>query len=287
MAGAGAKWLRLAIELHRGVPRVDLTYQIAKEAAYDKEAAFLAFPFATPEPPSAWELTGGVGGSTLPRVPGSADHMQAIRHWAAYDGEGLAIAWATLEAPLVQFASIHMPYAPFPPTLDREPGTVYSWILNNIWDTNFPDQQHGEMTFRYAIASDAGTPGRRLGPATAAALTDPLIAVLAGSDPPPGAETAASAAGRLAAVSHPDVQITSIGRTRDAHGLLLRLRSFAAEALTAEVTVPGAVSAVASSPTAPGHRELAMRDGSIGVPVPACGTAEVAVSFGPARPRPR
>ena len=283
MAGAGAKWLRLTIELHRGVPRIDLTYQIAKEAAHDKEAAFLAFPFATPEPPSAWELTGGVGGSALPRVPGSADHMQAIRHWAAYDGQELAIAWATLEAPLVQFASIHMPYAPFPPTLDREPGTVYSWVLNNIWDTNFPDQQHGEMTFRYAVASDAGTPARRLGAATAAGLTDPLIAVLAGGGSARGAEPA----GRLAAVSHPDVQITSIGRTRDAHGLLLRLRSFAAEPLTAEVTVPGAGSAVASSTTAPGRRELTVRDGSIGVPVPACGTAEVAVSFGPARSIPR
>ena len=110
------------------------------------------------------------------------------------------------------------------------------------------------------------------------------MAVLAGGGSAPGAEPGASGAGRFAAVSHPDVQVTSIGRTRDAHGLLLRLRSFAGEALTAEVTVPGAVSAMASSPAAPGRRQLAMRDGTIGVPVPACGTAEVAVSFGPALP---
>jgi hypothetical protein len=290
MAGAGAEWLRLTLDLHRGVPRVDLAYQIAKKAADGKEAAFLAFSFAAPAPPSAWELTGGIGGSAMPRVPGSADHMQAIRHWAAFDAPELAIAWATLEAPLVQFATIHMPYAPFPPTLDREPGTVYSWVLNNIWDTNFPDQQHGEMTFRYAVASDARTPARRLGAATAAALTDPLIAVLADGSTGSArgaAGPSARVAARFAAVSHPDVQITSIGRTRDGRGLLLRLRSLAAEPLTAEVTVPGAVSAVASSPAAPGRRELAMRDGSIGVPVPACGTAEVAVSFGPAPSIPR
>lgn len=281
MAAAGAEWLRLTIELPRAVPRVGLTYQVAKKAADGKEAAFLAFPFAVPRPPSAWELTGGIGGAAMPRVPGAADHMQAIRHWAVFDDPELVIAWATLEAPLVQLATIHMPYAPFQPTLDHEPGTLYSWVLNNIWDTNFPDQQHGEMTFRYAVASDAQTPAPRLGALTAAALTDPLIAVLADSGPARGAGgRSASAAARFAAVGHPDIQITSIGRARDRYGLLLRFRSLAAEPVTAEVSVPGAVSAAVSSLPGQGRRELPLRGGTMSVPLPACGTAEVTVRFG-------
>jgi hypothetical protein len=281
MAAAGAEWLRLTIELPRDVPRVSLTYQMAKQASDGKEAAFLAFPFAVSQPPSAWELTGGIGGAAMPRVPGAADHMQAIRHWAVFDDPQLAIAWATLEAPLVQLGTIHMPYAPFQPTLDREPGTLYSWVLNNIWDTNFPDQQHGEMTFRYAVASDAQMPARRLGALTAAALTDPLIAVLADGGPARGADgRGAGAAARFATVEHPDVQITSIGRARDRSGVLLRLRSLAAEPVAAEVSVPGAVSAAVSSPPGQGRRELPLRGAAISVPLPACGTAEVTVTFG-------
>ncbi|MFD0541155.1 hypothetical protein ACFQY7_52330 [Actinomadura luteofluorescens] len=163
--GKGVDWLRTTIDLYAGVPRVDVRYQLGKQPTAAKEAVFFAFPFAVDGPPAAWELTGGVGGTGVPSVPGSAEHMRPIRHWVAFEDPELTVAWATLEAPLVQFGSIHMPYAPFPPTLDEEDGTVYSWALNNIWDTNFPSQQQGETTFRYAFASGAAGSGRRSAPA--------------------------------------------------------------------------------------------------------------------------
>ncbi|MEV4899288.1 glycoside hydrolase family 38 C-terminal domain-containing protein, partial [Nonomuraea sp. NPDC055795] len=177
LQGKGVDWLRTTIELHKGVPRLDLTYQLAKQGTPAKEAVFLAFPFAAGAP-AAWELTGGVGGPGVPRVPGSAEYMLPIRHWIAYEDPELTIAWATMEAPLVQLGTIHMPYAPFPPTLEEEAGTVYSWALNNIWDTNFPAQQQGETTFRYAVTSEAGAEARRLGARAAAGLTEPFIGVL-------------------------------------------------------------------------------------------------------------
>ena len=45
------------------------------------------------------------------------------------------------------------------------PATIYSWALNNIWDTNFPPEQGGEMTFSYkiAIGSDAAALGSDTG----------------------------------------------------------------------------------------------------------------------------
>jgi hypothetical protein len=283
MAAAGTRWLRLTVQAHRGVPRVDLTCQLAKTTADGKESAYLAFPFAAAAPPAAWELTGGVGGSALPRVPGAAWHMQAIRHWAAFDTPEITMAWAVLEAPLVQFGTIHLPYAPFVPTLDSEPGTVYSWMLNNIWDTNFPGQQHGEMTFRYAVSSAVGVPARQLGAATAAGLADPLVAVLVtggNGDVGHGAkQPTAEPTARFATSDHPDVQVTSVGRTPDGRGLTLRLRSLTAEPVAATVTVPGAVSAVLSSPAGTTRHDLVTQGGEIHVPVPACGAAEVIARF--------
>ncbi|WP_327587325.1 hypothetical protein OHA25_10190 [Nonomuraea sp. NBC_00507] len=222
--GKGVDWIRTTIELHYGVPRLDLTYQLAKQGTPAKEAVFLAFPFAA-GPATAWELTGGVGGPDVPRVPGSAEYMLPIRHWIAFEDPELTIAWATLEAPLVQLGTIHMPYAPFPPTLDHEDGTVYSWALNNIWDTNFPAQQQGETTFRYAVTSDVGAAGRRLGAAAAAGLTEPFVGALI-TDSPAATETYAS-------VDHPDVLITSIGKDS------VRLQSLAAEPVEATITMPG------------------------------------------------
>ncbi|MFD0469064.1 hypothetical protein ACFQ0B_12660 [Nonomuraea thailandensis] len=240
LRGKGVDWIRATIELHYGVPRLDLTYQLAKQGTPAKEAVFLAFPFAA-GPATAWELTGGVGGPGVPRVPGSAEYMLPIRHWIAFEDPELTVAWATLEAPLVQLGTIHMPYAPFPPTLDQEDGTVYSWALNNIWDTNFPAQQQGETTFRYAVASEGGAQGRRLGAAVASGLTEPFVGALI-TDSPASQETYVS-------VDHPDVLVTSLGWDG------VRLQSLAAEPVEVRVSRPG-------------HRTAE-------VTLPACGVAVV------------
>jgi hypothetical protein len=251
--GKGVDWIRTTIELHYGVPRLDLTYQLAKQGTPAKEAVFLAFPFAA-GPATAWELTGGVGGPDVPRVPGSAEYMLPIRHWIAFEDPELTVAWATMEAPLVQLGTIHMPYAPFPPTLDQEDGTVYSWALNNIWDTNFPAQQQGETTFRYAVASqiaaesataEVGAQGRRLGAAAASGLTEPFVGALITTGP--------AATETYASVNHPDVLITSIGHEG------VRLQSLAAEPVEATVVVPV---------PGPGHETVKVR-------LPACGVAVV------------
>ncbi|MEU6711053.1 hypothetical protein ABZ897_06190 [Nonomuraea sp. NPDC046802] len=254
LQGKGVDWLRTTVEVHYGVPRVDLTYQLAKQGTPAKEAVFLAFPFAAGAA-TAWELTGGVGGPDVPRVPGSAEYMLPIRHWIAFEDPELTIAWATLEAPLVQLGTIHMPYAPFPPTLEQEDGTVYSWALNNIWDTNFPSQQQGETTFRYAVSSETAADGRRLGASVAAGLTEPFVGALI-TDSPQATESYAS-------VDHPDVLITSIGLTGGER--VVRLQSLAAEPVETVVRVPGLRAA----------RELDVVDESVKVWLPACGVAVV------------
>jgi hypothetical protein len=263
--GKGVDWLRTTVELHYGVPRVDLTYRLAKQGTPNKEAVFLAFPLAA-GPATAWELTGGVGGPDVPRVPGSAAYMLPIRHWIAFEDPELTVAWATMEAPLVQLGTIHMPYAPFPPTLDEEPGTVYSWALNNIWDTNFPAQQQGETTFRYAVRSAVGVPGRRLGALAAAGLAEPFTAALLTGP-------AGDAQRVHASVDHPDVLITSLGQAGAER--VVRLRSLAAEPVEVTVTLPGLRAARVSAGLDRDTQDLPVTDESVKVRIPACGVAAV------------
>ncbi|MET7463777.1 hypothetical protein [Nonomuraea sp. NPDC005501] len=265
LQGKGVDWLRTTIELHRGVPRLDLTYQLAKQGTPAKEAVFLAFPFAAGKA-TAWELTGGVGGPDVPQVPGSAAYMLPIRHWIAFDDPELTVAWATLEAPLVQLGTIHMPYAPFPPTLEQEDGTVYSWALNNIWDTNFPAQQQGETTFRYAVMSEAGAEGRRLGALAASGLTEPFAGVLVTG---PSGDTVRS----YASVDHPDVLVTSIGQAGAER--VVRLQSLAAEPVEVTLTLPGLRSARVSAGLERGREPAEVAGESVKVRLPACGVAAV------------
>ncbi|HVL24833.1 MAG TPA: glycoside hydrolase family 38 C-terminal domain-containing protein, partial [Thermomicrobiales bacterium] len=147
-SGAGADWIDTTLTLPHGVPRLHIENRLHKPVTMQKESVYFAFPFAIGDPEIAFEVTGGVVRDDSPRVPGSADHFRAIRQWVTLTGNGSRIAWATREAPLVQVGNIHLPYAPFPTTIpdnQAHPATIISWALNNIWDTNFPPQQGGEM----------------------------------------------------------------------------------------------------------------------------------------------
>ena len=216
------------LTLYRGVRRLDITNRIAKVGTPEKESVYFAFPFNVSDHSLHYEITGGIDSSDAPHVPGSADHMRAIRHWVGLENEKIRVAWATMEAPLVQLGNIHLPYLPFPETIDPEianPATVYSWALNNIWDTNFPSQQQGEMEFCYAVASGENMDTPELGMRTAAALTTPLLGILSA----PSAGNDLPERGSFCSVEHRLIDVVALAPSRRDHDLTVMLQSISSE----------------------------------------------------------
>jgi glycosyl hydrolase family 38 len=237
----GCSRLLTTISVWRGVPRVEIRNRVWKQRTVDKQSVFFAFPFATTSPELSYELPGAGTSSGAPQVPGCPQHMRALRHWAALSEGGSSIAWATVDAPLVQFGDIHSPYSPFPGTLrleGPEPGTIYSWVLNNIWDTNFPTEQGGEMSFRYAVASgpeaDAGALGTRLGES----VSTPLVGTVVPSDAHHEA-TAPSAC--LCEIERPEVRLVQATSSKGGGHLLLWLNNLASEQVTTRLDFPALV----------------------------------------------
>ncbi|MEV8017455.1 alpha-mannosidase [Streptomyces sp. NPDC086554] len=269
---AGANRLRTTLTLPVGVPRIDIENRLDKDATLGKESAYFAFPFSFDDPAVRMEASGGLTGNSLPVVPGSALHMRAVRRWVTLAEDGLAVAWSTQDAPLVQFGNIALPYAPFPKTMGHdEPATVFSWIHNNLWDTNFPSEQGFEFTYRYSLAcATSGASAGGLGPATAAAWSRPLRAVRAR-----GAEGGGQASLAFADLGDPRVRL--VGATAPGPGeVLLRLQSFAEEPVDCPVRVhfPVAAAHRADYLGAAGE-ELPQTDGELTITIPALGTTAV------------
>jgi hypothetical protein len=272
---AGSRAARTTLTLPRGIARLDIENRISKARTLEKESAYFAFPFKLRAPTVRYELSGGAGGPDLAVVPGSARHMRAIRRWISFEEDGRTIAWATQDAPLIELSAVVLPYPPYPATSpDKEPGTVYSWVHNNIWDTNFPAAQAFDTCFRYSVAVGDGH-GPALGMRTAAAIAHPLTGVL--NDP---IATRVRSEWSLLRIS--DDRVRALGLTTQASGeLLVRLQSFAEETVDLRMTfnlpVQGAWEASylgdrrAQLPTA-GH--------AVTVPVPPLGTSAVIVRWG-------
>jgi hypothetical protein len=239
LSGEGSAWIETTYELLREVPRLDVRNRVYKLAVPEKESVYFAFPFRVTEPRVSCEITGGVDTGDAARVPGSARHMRAIRNWVSFEDAGGAVAWATGEAPLVQVGDLHLPYAPFPITFESgapDRATVFSWAMNNIWDTNFPDHQGGETVFRYAAGSAAaGADPRRLGMDVAAGFSRPLVAMLcpASTESPEPVQPS----GSFCQLNGAAAELVTIAPSRGG-GLALFIASQAAEPAEVELRFP-------------------------------------------------
>ncbi len=281
-AADGVRWAGTTLRLGRDQARLDIENRLSKPITMTKESAFYAFPFAADDPTVRYEITGALTGDGLEHVPGAPQHMRAIRNWiSVQDGEH-AVAWAADEAPLVHPETIALPYAPFPDsTSPREPATVYSWVHNNVWDTNFPSQQGFTASVNYAVgvrrAGEQVSPAG-LGIRTAADLTQPVQGVLATGP------AAADPAPQRSLLELDDDRVRLISVSGADGGVLLRLQSYAEEPVAVRVRVGVPVTG-AWTATYLGDRgaELAVDGGAVGVELPRLGTIGVLLTLDTAR----
>ncbi len=240
LAADGCSRLETTYRLVRGVARLEIENRLFKLPSPEKESTYFAFPFSGSDPVATvrYATTGGADGPDLPRVPGSATHMRAIRHWLALRSAEVVVAWATREAPLVELGNIHLPYSPFPESIDRaqlSPTAIVSWVTNNVWDTNFPVQQGGEMAFRYAVTSDRPDSSPAVvGEQVAAGLMRPLIGVLCAS----GRGAGWRPTGCFAEIDRRDVALVGLRPSRRGAGVVVQLQSLADEEVEARLQFP-------------------------------------------------
>jgi hypothetical protein len=159
--------------------------------------------------------------------------MRAVRNWVSVQNGDDAVVWVTKDAPLVHPGTISLPYAPFPAsTSPARAATVYSWLHNNVWDTNFPIEQGFTATFEYAIGvrSHAAEPVEAVAVQTTADLVRPLAAV-----PASGIGGAGTPTAELLTISDPRVRLVSVVAGDDATSIV-RLQSFADVPVDVELT---------------------------------------------------
>ena len=229
---AGVDWVRVTLRLPKSSPWLIIENRLAKPSRLVKESAYFSFPFAGDDPRMRFEVSGSVTGDGLPHIPGAPQHMRGVRDWVLVQDGDEAVVWVTRDVPLVEPHTIAVPYAPFPSsTKPHEAGTVYSWVHNNVWDTNFPIEQGFEATFSYAVGvratGDEST--GELALRTAAELVHPLRATRASGD----ASDRAAERGVLS-VSDTRVQLVGLLQAEDG-GTIVRLQSFADEPTKAEI----------------------------------------------------
>ncbi len=201
-----------------------ITYRLHKDRVLARESAYVAFPFAVAGPEFAY-------GSQMARVnpaknelAGGSREWYLPTTWASVYNPQLSAAVVPLDAPLVAFGDIVR--GNWPAEFSPKSSTIFSWLMNNYWGTNFPAWQGGDFTFRYAITSGAPVNPQSLTRFGLEALTPLEYDDLpASQDASPLPDREAS----LLEIENPGVVLLTWKRAEDDDGTILRLQDTVGE----------------------------------------------------------
>jgi len=149
----GCNKLTREVRVIAGLDRVDIINVIDKQKIYKQEAVHLAFPFNVPNGIMRMDIPWAVVRPEADQLPGACKNYFTVQRWVDVSNKDYGVTWATVDAPLIEVGAItNDPRGGVGWIKKLEPSTtLYSYVMNNYWETNYKAGQEGPTTFRYSI----------------------------------------------------------------------------------------------------------------------------------------
>ncbi len=230
----GCRSVTRSVRLIAGQPWVEITNVVDKLPLLDKDGIHFGFGFNVPQAKTLVDIPWGVMEVEKDQWPQANRNWMAMQRWLDVSNATHGVTWCSLDAPLMEYggrhANISLGWGGQGPWLTELPpsSTVYSWVMNNHWHTNFPLTQDGPVAFRYRLFPHEGAgivAANRFGLEQA----QPLVHVMTDKNP---------AVKPLVAVDNDAVYVTVLKSTDRDDELILRLRSLSAEEETVRLDFP-------------------------------------------------
>jgi len=149
----GAKHYSSEIRLVEGIDRVDVIANIDKLAVRQKEGVHIAFPFSVPEGQLRYDVADGVVRPEADQLAGACKNFFSVESWVDISNREYGVTWTTANAPLVEIGEITAEQ-PWIKSI-KTSSSIYSYVMNNYWHTNYKADQEGPVTFTYSIRPHA------------------------------------------------------------------------------------------------------------------------------------
>jgi hypothetical protein len=221
-AAPGCRKLVREVRLASGQDHVELLNVVDKEKVRTPEGVHFGFSFHVPEGVMRMETPWAVVRPEEDQLAGACKNYFTVNRFVDVSNEAFGVTWATLDAPLVEVGGITMDVAPNWRNLDcwidrLEPTqTLYSYVMNNYWETNYKADQEGPTPFRYAVRPHAGPFDAMAAARFGIERSRPLVAVAVAPNAPEVVPT------RLR-VKPDDVLLAAFKPSRDGKAWIIRL----------------------------------------------------------------
>lgn len=144
----------LDLKIYRLLPRIDARLRIRKKSVADPEGILMALPFRTDGKNETFiDKTACVIRPGIDQIPGTCQEFWCLQNGIVRKGEKKDLLIASPDVPLVCFG----PRKTGPVALCEGNNTelnrsvIFSWIMNNFWETNFNIDLSGYHEFHYSV----------------------------------------------------------------------------------------------------------------------------------------
>ncbi|HUY13797.1 MAG TPA: polysaccharide lyase family protein [Terriglobia bacterium] len=217
--------------------KIEFINRVRKTEVYTKEGVYFAFPFSMDHPEFRYEIQNGYVDPAHDQLPGAGKEWFSVQHWVEAKQGNASVAIVPLDASLVTLGDIVR--GTWPLNFGQRNGTVFSYVMNNYWFTNYRAGQGGDFTFRYVLTS-----GRRLDPAALsrlgwAEMTPLEVDAIIHNDKATNAPEPLDAASQsFLQVSQPNVVLVTWKRAEDKEGTILRFLEVGGRASVVNISTP-------------------------------------------------
>ncbi|HEX7312462.1 MAG TPA: glycoside hydrolase family 38 C-terminal domain-containing protein [Pyrinomonadaceae bacterium] len=209
------------VVLFNDAKKIEINYRVSKETIYKKEGVYFAFPLAVRDPRFHFDVQSAVVNPAKDMIPGAGLEWFSSQNWASVGDEGLTVAIVNRDSFLWTFGDIVR--GTWPKEFRPAGPALFSYAMNNYWNTNYVAAQGGEFTFRYVLTS-----ARALDQAALARMgweeTTPLERTLVKSQDQtyPAKKTLPPAQSSFLSVDNPSVLLSAWKQSEDGAGTVMR-----------------------------------------------------------------
>ena len=151
----GTYFSSIVIKLFNDLPRIDFKYKIAKTFSEDIENILLPLALNLGDKETFVDKGKVSFKPGTYQIDGTCMEYYLIDTGVVYKGEKTNIAINTLDAPMIYMGDLaHHEILLCDKKEENNKRNVYSWIMNNIWETNFKMDLSGACEFCYSLTME-------------------------------------------------------------------------------------------------------------------------------------
>lgn len=141
------------LKFYEGAPRVDFRLELGKTLSADIESVFLPLSLSLEDEQSLYLKKGGEAFRPgVDQIPGTCMEFYMSDDGLAFVGAAGSALIASRDVPLVYMGEMaHHPIRLCDNRPENNGRPVYSWVMNNLWETNFKMDLSGFCSFQYTL----------------------------------------------------------------------------------------------------------------------------------------